>query len=65
LDESIDLPVVKYMATVACFWCPQLKYMCNHLLGLIEVPSATAQNIKEEVGKKLQIRNIPKENWIR
>ncbi|KAK2702853.1 hypothetical protein QYM36_018557, partial [Artemia franciscana] len=52
------------MAVVARFWCPQLKRVCNRLLGLVEVPSATAQIMKGEVDKLLSVRNIPKENCI-
>ncbi|KAK2722049.1 hypothetical protein QYM36_002559 [Artemia franciscana] len=57
-----DKSVVKSMAVVARFWCPQLKRVC--LLGLVEVPSATAQIMKGEVDKLLSVRNIPKENCI-
>ena len=64
LDESTDKSVVKSMAVVARFWCPQLKRVCNRLLGLVEVPSATAQIMKGEVDKLLSVRNIPKENCI-
>ncbi|KAK2708711.1 hypothetical protein QYM36_014350, partial [Artemia franciscana] len=52
------------MAVVARFWCPQLKRVCDRLLGLVEVPSATAQIMKGEVDKLLSVRNIPKENCI-
>ncbi|KAK2712779.1 hypothetical protein QYM36_011466, partial [Artemia franciscana] len=64
LDESTDKSVVKSMAVVARFWCPQLKRVCDRLLGLVEVPSATAQIMKGEVDKLLSVRNIPKENCI-
>ncbi|KAK2715917.1 hypothetical protein QYM36_010478 [Artemia franciscana] len=64
LDESTDKSVVKSMAVVARFWCPQLKRVCDRLLGLVEVPSATAQIMKREVDKLLSVRNIPKENCI-
>ncbi|KAJ2954875.1 hypothetical protein O0L34_g3196 [Tuta absoluta] len=62
VDESTDLTTNKYMAVCIRFYSANSKTMVTNFLGLVEVPSATAENLYTAFTGHIKSVGLPLKN---